>query len=204
MSETASLAAFRRPLQDLRRWLESEGVAGAVMGGVAVSLLGRPRTTRDVDTLVWVDEPRLEVFLRAGEQFGFLPRSRDPLGNARRHRVLLMRHQPSGVEVDLVLGGLPFEREVLAAARSVRDGDVEVRVVAPDHLIIMKAVAHRPQDLVDIETVLDAHPDVDRRQIRWWVREFAVAMESPEILKDLNKILARHRPPRKRKRRKRR
>ena len=36
-------------LRDWGAWLESERVEGIVIGGVAVSLLTRPRFTRDVD-----------------------------------------------------------------------------------------------------------------------------------------------------------
>lgn len=45
----------------------------------------------------------------------------------------------------------------------------------------MKAVAHRPRDLSDIESLLDAHPKADTRRILRWLREFSVALEKPEI-----------------------
>ncbi|MFZ5453111.1 MAG: hypothetical protein ACOZF2_14735 [Thermodesulfobacteriota bacterium] len=57
----------------------------------------------------------------------------------------------------------------------------------------MKAVAHRPQDLADIEAILAAHPKINTRRVRRWVREFAVALEIPEILTDLEALLAQGR-----------
>lgn len=53
----------------------------------------------------------------------------------------------------------------------------------------MKAVAHRIQDLADIETVVRAYPKLDFRRIRKWVREFAEVLEMPEIYDDVNKLL---------------
>lgn len=53
----------------------------------------------------------------------------------------------------------------------------------------MKAVAHRPIDLADIQSILDAHPDMDLGRIRNWVKEFSTALEMPEIYDDLERIL---------------
>ena len=55
----------------------------------------------------------------------------------------------------------------------------------------MKAVAHRPQDMADIEAVLAAHPKLNVRRARRWLREFAAALEMPEILNDLEALFSR-------------
>ncbi len=55
----------------------------------------------------------------------------------------------------------------------------------------MKAVAHRPRDLADIEGILAGTGDLNLRHIRRWVREFANALGSQEILGDLEKLLRR-------------
>ncbi len=55
----------------------------------------------------------------------------------------------------------------------------------------MKAVAHRPQDLLDIESLLESHPDVDIDAVRKWVGEFAVATAMADILEDFDRLLAR-------------
>ena len=70
-------------------------------------------------------------------------------------------------------------------------GYVEVPLPLPEDLIIMKAVAHRPQDLADIEAILAAHPKLNLRRVRRWLREFAAALSMPEILNDLEALLSR-------------
>jgi hypothetical protein len=57
----------------------------------------------------------------------------------------------------------------------------------------MKAVAHRPRDLEDIRSLSDANPKLDLRRIRRWVREFSSLLEMPDVLYDLETILARRR-----------
>ncbi len=174
-------------------WLQAGRVPGAVIGGVAASVLGRPRLTRDVDLLVLLDPERWERFLAVGAKFGFSPRLSDALNFARRRQVLLVHHRPSGIDVDISFGALPFEKESIARAIRKRVGRLRLRIVTPEDLIVMKAVAHRARDAADVESVLEANPKLDLRRVRRWVRAFSEAMELPEILEDLEAILARQR-----------
>jgi Nucleotidyl transferase AbiEii toxin, Type IV TA system len=195
--ELSPLHPLGATLAALLAWLRAEDVRGMVIGGVAASLLGRPRTTRDVDALVWIEEPsRWQGFLASGLSHGFEPRIDDALEFALRARVLLLRHAPTGIDVDLSFGGLPFEDEALTRAGEAKLGDLRVPLPAPEDLVIMKAVAHRPRDTADIEAILEAHPKLDRERIRMWVREFAGVLEAPELLDDLESLLTRVAPPR--------
>jgi hypothetical protein len=47
-------------------------------------------------------------------------------------------------------------------------GGVRVPLPIPEDLIVMKAVAHRPQDLADIESILVAHPKLNLRGCGDW------------------------------------
>lgn len=191
MSEGKPPAPLVAALRDLVTWLQAEGVPGIVIGGVAASILGRPRTTGDIDALVLLDEARWGRFLSAGIRFGFVARRPDAIAFAQQTRVLLARHEPSAIDVDLVLGTLAFERQAIARARSVLVEGLTLPLPTAEDFTIMKAVAHRPHDLSDIESVLDAHPALNVRRVRRWVREFSAAMEMPDVLTDLEAILAR-------------
>lgn len=191
--EPDPLAPLLAALRDAMAWLQAHHVRGLVIGGVAASLLGRPRLTRDVDVLVILDQARWPVLLESAAAFRFVPRPDDPVAFARQTHVLPLRHQPSAIDVDVILGSLPFEHEALRRAQTISVGGVSFPVATPEDLVVMKMVAHRPQDLVDIDAVLDAQPGIDLRRVRRIVREFAEAMESPTLLEDLEAILARRR-----------
>ena len=193
MPDTAGSALLLAVLSDLLAWLQAGEVPGVVIGGLAASLLGRPRLTRDVDVLVLVAEDRWPEFLAAGAQYGFVPRRSDSLSFAQQTLVLLVRHEPSGIDADMVFGSLPFEKEAVARAVWVEFSGVRIPLPLPEDLIIMKAVAHRPQDLADIEAVLAAHPRLNLRRVRRWVREFSEALAMPEILHDLETLLSQRR-----------
>jgi hypothetical protein len=192
-SEPEITAVPARVLSDVIAWLRAANAKGVIIGGIAASILGRPRLTRDVDVSVLLDEDRWPDFLRSAEPYGFASRRPDALDFAHQTRVLLIRHVPTGVDVDVLLAALPFEADVISRAQFVAVGRLTLPLPTAEDLVIMKAVAHRPQDLLDIEAILDSHTDLNRRHIRRWVREFSSALEMPDLLQDLERLMARRR-----------
>src|SRR5262245_22468847 len=80
-------------------WLRAGNVPAAVIGGVAASLLGRPRVTKDVDLVVALGgDDELPRLLTLGGRHGITPRAEDAVDFAKISRVLLLRHEPSGIE----------------------------------------------------------------------------------------------------------
>lgn len=191
MSQNDHLAPLLAALKDLNTWFQVEKIQGIVIGGVAASILGRPRVTRDVDAMVLIDNDAWSGFLNIGTQFGFFPRHPDPIAFAIKNRVFLVHHKPSGVDIDISIGVLPFESEAIKGITWIEVGGVKIPLPSPEDLIIMKAVAHRQRDLIDIEAIRDANPNLNLKRIRKWVKEFSAVLEMPEILKDLEKILKR-------------
>ena len=110
-----------------------------------------------------------------------------------------MHHRPTGIHIDIALAGLPFEEEAIRQVKPRRIGKLMLPLPTPENLIIMKAIAHRPQDMADIGALAEANPKLDRRRIHRWVEDFSRALDMPDILTDLKKILsdARKRKPRK-------
>lgn len=193
MRRPDALVPLTRAIRALLGWLRSTKAPGVIIGGVAASLLGRPRMTGDVDAVVLVDDADWGAFLEAGRPFGIAPRRSDALAFARRSRVLLLRHAPTGIDLDVSLGALPFEEEMIRRARRHRVGSIRIPLPTPEDLIVMKAIAHRPRDVADIESILEANPRIDEARVLGLVREFASVLEAPELATDLEKLLDRRR-----------
>jgi len=173
------------------RWLTSERIPGAIIGAVAVSVRGKPRHTDDIDAVILGDDIGWERVVESAARYGLVPRIEDALAFATRSRVLLLRHAASGVEVDVSLGVLPFERETIERSTMVRVGALRLRLSSAEDLVIMKALARRPKDIADIEGILDVHRDLDLNRIRRYLREFSSLLEMPEIHDDFEKLLRR-------------
>jgi hypothetical protein len=162
-----------------------------VIGGLAVALLGRPRATRDIDAMVLLAEDRWHSFLDAGRRFGFIPRIDDALTFARQNRVMLLRHEPSNIDVDISLGQLAYEYEALTRAKKVKISRTNVPLASVEDLVILKAIAHRERDLFDIDGLLEVHPELNHRLILHWVSYFADELEIPEVFVGIVKRLVR-------------
>jgi len=67
---------------------------------------------------------------------------------------------------------------------------VLVPLPRPEVLIILKAVAHRPQDLSYIEAIRAAQLRLNLSRVRRWVWEFSEALSMPEILRNLETLLS--------------
>ncbi len=91
----------------LCRALEACDIEFVIVGGFAVSIIGRPRFTADVDAVLWEVDDRLPEILECLSNKGFRPRTENSMEIARRSRVLLLEDDDS-VGVDLSMGVLPF------------------------------------------------------------------------------------------------
>jgi len=185
----SEIASLKSPLAAVQHLLERFGNQGVIIGGVAASVLGAPRLTADVVAVLLLSVSRLPKLLEVAGELGLVPRIADAEQFARRNRVVLLLHRESGIGVDVSLGMLPFEEEVVARSSVYHLGELELRLPAPEDLIILKAVAHRGKDLLDIEGVLASHPDLDRVRVERWVREFAAALDMPELWDDIAPLL---------------
>lgn len=179
------IAPLLAPLAALQRLLARFGDRGIIIGGIAASLLGRPRLTADVDAMVLLSVDDVPLFIEAASQEGLVPRMADAEGFARRHRVLLLRHQESGINADISLGALPVEIEAVERSLVYQVGPLAIRLPTPEDLIIFKAIAHRPQDLLDIQAIIASQSTLDRERIRRWVQEFAQVLDMPELWDDI-------------------
>lgn len=186
----APLVPLLAAMSALVGWLHEAKIPGVVIGGVAVSLLGRPRATRDVDAVMWLDnEQRLTDLVKAASTHGLQPRMDDVVSFAVQNRVLLLRHEASSVDLDIALGGLPFEQEAIAQAIERTVAGLSIPLPRPEDLVIMKAIAQRPRDFADIEGLVAATPALDIDYILRWVRDFAEALEAPELLDEVARRL---------------
>ena len=144
-------------LADAIAMLESRGIACAVIGGLAVSLRGQPRMTVDVDLVMAAD---VEDALRLARELPGTPF--EPLFTGVEEvinaaYILPLRHRTTGIRVDLAIGMSGFERDAIERARTLVIADTTAPVVTVEDLLVMKALAGRPQDEQDIRGIVDLH-----------------------------------------------
>jgi hypothetical protein len=189
MKLDSSLEPFRAAVESLQRLLEEFNDQGVIIGGIAVGFLGKPRFTADVDAVFLLSVDDIPRFLAHAQAQNIVPRIQNADEFARRNRVLLLKHTASETDIDISMGILPFEKEMVQRGTTKSVANLAVRLPTPEDLIIMKAIAHRPKDLEDIRTIAANYPDLDMDRIKGWVTSFGEAMENPGLWAEIGLLL---------------
>jgi len=170
---------------EIQAFLASHGERYCLIGGLALPRWGQVRATQDADVSLlcpFGSEPAAVDRLLAG----FKGRRPDAREFALRQRVLLL-WSSAGVGIDVALAALPFEERCVGRASdwTVPPG-VALKTCCAEDLVVLKAFAGRPQDWIDVESVL-----VRQRQILDWrliVRELKPLLELRETPEQLEKL----------------
>jgi predicted nucleotidyltransferase len=176
-----SLEPFRATLEALQRLLHQFDDRGVIIGGVAVGFLGKPRFTADVDAMFLLSTREISKFLEFAFEENIVPRIQNAKKFAQKNRILLLKHTPTETDIDISLGILPFEEEMVERGSTKSFADLSIRLPTPEDLVIMKAIAHRPKDLEDIRTIAEKYPNMNVQRIEEWVKAFGEVLETPDL-----------------------
>lgn len=167
-----------------------------IIGGMAVIAAGVPRQTIDIDATVLGRTSDLEEVVATLARHGITPRISDALQFARERQVLLLRHDASGVTIEVSFAWLPFEEEALSHAIESNLEGLIVRMGRPEDLIVYKAAAWRDRDRSDIERLLVLHLDaIDLEHVRGLIVDIAAALDDPGRVAAFDAMVARARQP---------
>ena len=165
-----------------------------IIGGIAVIASGIPRETIDIDGTVLGRSTTPEDVVKTFERHAIRPRIPDALQFAHERQVLLLRHDPSGVTVEISFAWLPFEEKALGRAREMTLEGVVARIALPEDLIVYKAAAWRDRDRSDIERLLALHwGQIDLQRVRSLIGEIAEALDDAKRLDQFDAIVERAR-----------
>ena len=189
LPQSEPLTNFLAPLEALQNLIAEFKDQGVIIGGVAASLLGTPRFTVDIDAVFLLNIEDISSLLEQASKLGINPRISDPEGFAHKTRVLLLSHSASGTNIDIQLGILPFEYEMVERSRMVDIGQIKVRLPTPEDLIIMKAIAYRSKDIEDIQTIAVSNPILDKEYLRLWLNRFGEALDLPNLWNEIHRLI---------------
>ncbi len=130
------LPSLERILFEAIDIIEESKVPYALIGGVAVKSLGRPRVTHDIDLFVRPDDA--ERTLQVLEARGFTSQKRDPLW--------LFKAWKGNILVDVIFkssGDIYFDEEVRSHVRRVPYLGRYVNAISPEDFLVIKAAAHQ-------------------------------------------------------------
>jgi len=183
-------AALRRAVADL----DALKVRWALIEGLAISVRSVPRFTKDLDFAVAVaGDPEAEDVVHRLRGRGYQPGEILEQDYVERLSGVRLERAGSDVVVDLLFASSGIEDEVVACATrlEVLPG-LMVPVAATGHLIALKVLAGRNQDLTDLEALIPGASatdlDVARSGVKL-IQERGFNREQ-DVVADLDKLIA--------------
>jgi hypothetical protein len=166
-------------MRDFVSLFDQLGVPYAVMGGMAVRAYGIPRPTHDLDFTIILSRDRLQQLFEAAASAGYsIPPEYDagwvdqvggmPLVRARLYLA------DKAIDVDIFLAESRFQRELMDRRRKESVDGQTVWLVSPEDLILLKLIARRPRDLIDVADVFFMQGELDKEYMRRWANVLGV------------------------------
>jgi hypothetical protein len=145
----------------------------ALVGGLAVSVRARPRTTEDLDVVIAVSgdrEAEKVAFSLRNLGYQYLPEhALEQKDVARLATVRFFSQRPEGrnVVVDLLFASSGIEPEIVAAAEPVEVlPGLVIPVARTGHLVALKVLAGRELDVRDAHWLWEAADEGERQLAR--------------------------------------
>jgi len=181
-------ASLNRAVRDFVQLFKSRNLPYAILGGLAARAHGIPRPKWDVDFTIGVDRSRLPEVFDAAEQLGYLVPAAYRAG-----RVDAVGGMPfvkfgvaisdRSVDIDVFLAESSYLQTVLSRRLHAEvDENLNVDVVSPEDLIVLKSLSARPRDAIDIQDVLFMQGELDRDYMRHWAEKLGVLPNLEEAL----------------------
>jgi len=171
--------------------LEGSSIPWMVIGGIAIIARGVRRMTTDIDAVVRGDRVDVSTLLRLLAKKRIVPRIDDAAAFVRESMVLLLRHDPTGVEFDVSFAWTAFEHDAIEASTDASYGNVVAPMARAEDLVVFKAMAARPVDIEDASALLLMHKDIDLDRVRRRLAELAAMADEPALLAGLERVIKR-------------
>lgn len=158
----------------------------ALIGGLATSYRSQPRFTKDVDFLVKTPQIVLPSLLEDLLGRGFELDTVAAVDEWSKHHMTVIYYKD--IRIDWLKPVIPAYLHVLERAVDERLLDRHIRIASAEGLILLKLLAFRGQDQVDIENLVAANRDT--LDLDWIKGEWvAVAeLDDPRMLKLLELV----------------
>jgi hypothetical protein len=175
-------------LVQLQRRLTAAGIASAVIGGLAVSVWARPRATQDIDFKVLLDRDAAQRLLNILTP-DYIPLPAHPLQALQRNGVLFVKDE-AGIRIDLQLADTRLDESAIQRAQTIElEPGVTAQVCSAEDLIIYKMISTRPQDQIDVESLVRRQGQrLDDKYVLHWLRQLELALDDSMLVSTYQRL----------------
>jgi len=163
-----------------------------VIGGLAVIVVGEPRTTADADALIFVSPAEAEFLIQQAVEAGF--DLHEDIERKRLAETGTVRFRRGLFQLDLITASLPFEETAYHRASFHQLFGIRLPFPSPEDLILLKILAGRDKDILDAIGVARRHADrIDVAYLEQTLLPLCELAEEMSYWNRLQNVLARAR-----------
>lgn len=149
--------------EEVFKALEENNIKYVVVGGLATVLHGVVRMTMDIDLIISMEKENVNKFISVAQKLGYLPKapvSPNLLNNPEERKkwiseknmkVFSFYNKKENYKIIDVFITEPIPFQLLEKQKKIiKADDFSIPVCSVEHLIALKKLAGRPQDMADI------------------------------------------------------
>ena len=169
-------------------FLEDSKVPYLVIGGVAVSLIGEPRMTQDIDLIISIRKQDVRHFLEAAAANGFELNIKEKMQRIKRTGTFRLNRD--SFHADIIIASIPLEDSAFERAQRLTFVNRTAFFPSPEDLILFKIIVGRDKDMLDAKSVVIRHrPELDQDYLKKWAQAISDEAEDMNIWNRLMKAL---------------
>lgn len=172
----------------LQNRLAELGFPSAVIGGLAISIWGDPRVTRDADLKVLVSREQANDLLAAvGSRYTVV--QSQPIETIRRFGYVFVQDKFKN-RIDLLFTDTSFDATVIQRALRIRVlPRIYLNFCTAEDLIVYKMLSTRERDIGDVRSVIQRQGDkLDDTYIFDWLRQFEQALDDSTLVSTYRRL----------------
>lgn len=167
--------------------LDELGIPYVIMGGLAVRFYGVPRPTYDVDFTISMARDELPRLYSSVARAGFTVPDQYRQGwvdtiNELPLLKFRLYVRSGSFDIDVFLAETAFQKSVMQRRINGSIDDRPVWIVTPEDLILLKLIANRSRDYVDIADIRFMQGQLDEAYLRTWAAQLNVVDRLEQVL----------------------
>lgn len=147
----------------INQFLQRNHIRYCLIGGLAAGYWGEPRYTQDMDFTVISQTGKIDKILELLQKETFTVQDKGP------SQLQIIKKGNLKFQADFILAETDYQDWVVQRAQTINLFDMQVPICSAEDLIILKLIANRRQDLLDIEKTLRNHfLKLDKKYLKEW------------------------------------
>ena len=159
-----------KAVEKLKEIADREDIKFAIIGGLAMHLYGFDRATKDID---FIAERRLSLEVKRYLTFG-----------GERYEIEV---EGEKIDVDWIMRRDQYKEFYKLAFAESEELSFGFRIITPEWLVILKYIAGRPKDEIDLLWLLQQPDLVKRRLVRKKIMQVVGAMQGDLIFREIER-----------------